>query len=90
MAITFDLAKRDRTLLERGLDFAEAANIFEGPTFTTEDVRHKYGEVRWVTYGLLGGRLVSVVWTGRGENRHVISLRKCNEREQARYRSRLA
>jgi uncharacterized protein len=31
MAITFDPAKRDRTLAERGLDFADAEQVFAGP-----------------------------------------------------------
>jgi uncharacterized DUF497 family protein len=29
--------------------------------------------------------MVVVVWTQRGEARHVISMRKANDREQARY-----
>ena len=89
MALTFDPAKRARTLRERGLDFADAETIFAGPIFSYEDTRRSYGEVRWITYGLLGERLVAVIWTERGEGRHVISLRKCNDREKARYGSRL-
>lgn len=89
MEVTFDPAKRERTLRQRGLDFAEAESIFEGPVFTYQDTRRDYGEVRWITYGLLGERLVAVIWTERGEDRHVISLRKCNDREKARYGSRV-
>jgi uncharacterized DUF497 family protein len=33
--------------------------------------------------------MVIVVWTPRGEARHVMSMRKANEREKARYRDRL-
>lgn len=33
----------------------------------------------------LDGRMVVMVWTLRGEARRIISLRKANEREQARY-----
>ena len=89
MGLSFDPAKRDRTLRQRGLDFAEVETIFERPVFTFEDKRRDYGEVRWITYGLLGERLVAVIWTQRGEDRHVISLRKCNDREKARYGSRV-
>jgi hypothetical protein len=39
MAITYDPVKRDRTLAERGLDFEDAAVVFDGPVFTFEDVR---------------------------------------------------
>lgn len=89
MRITFDPVKRDATLTDRGLDFADAALVFEGPTFSSEDDRFDYGETRILTVGLLAGRMVVVVWTERKDGRHVISMRKANEREQARYRERL-
>ncbi len=89
MIITFDSLKRDRTLEERGLDFADAARVFEGMTFDAVDVRIDYGEVRMVTVGYLLGRMVVVVWTPRGAAPHVISMRKANGREQRRYRQQL-
>jgi uncharacterized DUF497 family protein len=89
MRITFDPAKRDKTLAERGLDFAEAARVFAGVTLTLQDDRRNYGEPRFQSYGLLGQRLVMVVWTPRGADRHVISMRKCNAREKARFEARL-
>ncbi len=89
MGITYDPAKRKKTLAERGLDFEHAAAVFSGITLTLLDDRQDYGEPRFQTYGLLGRRLVMVVWTPRGEDRHVISMRKCNAREKARYAARL-
>ena len=89
MKITYDPAKRDWTLRERGLDFEQAAQVFAGPTFDQADNRHDYGEPRIVTVGRLDARMVIVVWTPRGEARHVMSMRKANEREKARYRDRL-
>ena len=85
MPITFDLDKREATLVNRGLDFAEAGEVFAGPTLTLQDERRDYGERRWQSYGLLDGRLVMVVWTSRGDDRHVMSMRKCNERERKRF-----
>lgn len=89
MRVTFDPAKRDATLADRGLDFNDAAEVFSGPTFDQEDDRQDYGETRIVTAGWLLGRMVIVVWTPRRGVRHVISMRKANDREQARYRQRL-
>ncbi len=89
MRITYDQAKRERTLAERELDFEDAAKVFAGATLTLADDRRDYGEARFQTYGLLGRRLVMVVWTPRGADRHVISMRKCNAREKARYQARL-
>ena len=84
MRITFDAAKRKKTLAERGLDFADAALVFAGVTLEMEDIRKDYGEPRIICYGLLEERMVVVGYTPRGTDRHVFSMRKANEREQAR------
>ncbi len=85
MDIEFDPIKRDKTLTERGLDFARANEVFSGRHFTDEDCREDYSELRYVTVGKLDGRMVILVWTPRGEARRIISMKKANEREQARY-----
>lgn len=87
--ITLDPSKRDRTLEERGLDFVDAARVFAGDHLTSADDRHDYGEPRFISIGRLAGRMVVLVWTPRGEARHVISMRKANEREQRRFEDRL-
>ena len=89
MRITFDPAKRAVTLAERGLDFARAAEVFADRHLTARDVRHRE-EVRFITLGFLDRRMVVLVWTPRGRSRRVISMRKANAREQARFASRLA
>ena len=89
MLVTFDPAKRNATLAKRALDFADASMVFAGLTLDWRDERADYGEVRWITIGHLTGRMVVVVWTARGKGRHVISMRKANDREQARFRDRL-
>jgi uncharacterized DUF497 family protein len=89
VAITFDPPKRLRTLSERGIDFAvDAEKVFAGDTRTIVDDRFDYGEVRRLTIGWLNDRMVFMVWTQRGENRHIISMRYCHAKEQARFRSR--
>lgn len=85
MAITFHPAKRDQTLRDRGIDFASAAQVFAGPCVTFEDDRHDYGETRLFTVGFLAGRMVIVLWTPRGDDCHVFSMRKANDREQKKY-----
>ena len=67
MEITFDQAKRDWTLAERGLAFEDAALVFVGPHFTIPDEREGYGEPRYMTFGRLRGRTVTFVWTPRGD-----------------------
>jgi len=84
MPITFDPAKRQKTLTEHGLDCADADLIFAGMTLEMEDTRKDYGETRVICYGLLLGRLVVLGYVPRGADRHVFSMRKANEREQNR------
>jgi uncharacterized protein len=86
--ITCDPAKRDLTLAERGLDFADAAVVFAGPTYDWIDQRKDYGEARHITVGYLRSRVVVVVWTPHGETRHIISMRHCHAKEQRRYAER--
>ncbi|HQV50309.1 MAG TPA: BrnT family toxin [Dokdonella sp.] len=89
MKITFDEAKRIKTLEERGLDFADATKVFAGPHFTAEDDRLEYDETRYITAGLLDGRMVILVWTPRDGSTRIISMRKANDREIQTYRHRL-
>ena len=89
MEISYDAEKREWTLRERGLDFEDAVHVFAGPEYTILDDRFDYGEERFQTYGLLEGRLVTLVWTPRGGGRHIISMRKCNDREKKRYEAQL-
>ena len=89
MDIEFDPDKRYKTMTERGIDFARAAEVFAGRHFTVEDQREDYVEPRFITVGKLDGRMVVMVWTPRGEARRIISMRKANEREQERFGHRL-
>lgn len=84
MQISYDPAKHQKTLQERGLDFEDAPIVFEGQTFEVEDSRRDYGESRTICYGYLSGRMVVIGYTQRGSVRHIFSMRKANEREQAR------
>ena len=89
MEISYDAEKRDWTLRERGLDFDDAVQVFAGTTIDFIDDRKEYGEVRWLSFGHLLGRLLVVVWTQRGDARHIISMRKANEREQEKFERQL-
>ena len=84
-SIEFDLQKRAQTLMERGLDFARADEIFADAVADIEDIRYSYGEQRYRTYGFLDDRLTVVVWTMRSEKIRIISMRRANEREIKKY-----
>jgi uncharacterized protein len=89
MKIAFDPVKRAIALQERGVDFLDAALVFNEPSITTEDVRFEYPETRFLTYGFINGRLMVVVWTPIEDGIRVISMRKCNDREQETFRNRM-
>lgn len=66
MNLSWDEKKRQKILLERGLDFAEAEQLFAGAQITNHDDRMEYGEVRNLTYGFMFDRLC-VCWYGPNE-----------------------
>ena len=82
MRFSWDESKRQATLSKRGLDFAQAEQLFMGPTFTFEDDRYDYGEQRWVTLGLLGDKVVVIVHTESEEEIRIISMREAERNEQ--------
>ncbi len=89
MKITYDPAKRAATIRRRGLDFADAAEVFAGDYTMALDDRHDYGEPRYISAGYLRGRMVVLIWTPRGDARHVISMRYCHAKEKKRWRAQL-
>ena len=86
MEISYDPAKRAKTLAERGLDFADAPRVFADQIYTGEDDRFDYGEVRRITYGYLDDRAVVVVWMERDGVRRIISMRHAHDEEMANVR----
>ena len=84
MRITYDPKKRNETLADRGLVFEDALQVFAGPNFEVQDLRKASGEIRMICFGMLADRMVVVGYTPRGADRHVFSIRKANDREQAR------
>ena len=89
MKLEFNEAKRNKTLQERGLDFARAVEIFDGIHFTGQDKQMDYEEDRFITVGWMDDSLVVMVWTPRGEVRRIISMRKANDREKTLYANHL-
>ncbi len=85
LMITFDELKRQTNIKAHGLDFVGCEAIWDEFTITREDQRHAYGEKRLVTFGLLSGEVVVLVYTERDEMPHIISLRKAEKYETHYY-----
>ena len=85
MKIEYDEEKRRKVLAERGVDMANAAEVFENEHVETEDDRADYGETRYRVWGYLRGQRVHLVWTPRDGKRRIITMYPTHEREhQAR------
>ncbi len=85
MNITFDPAKDAINTEKHGMSLAEASEIEWETLWAYEDTRANYGEIRMIGFAYIGLRLHCVVYTDRGDDRRVISLRKANKREEKRY-----
>ena len=81
MQFTWREKKRQLNLKDHGFDFVDAPRVFEGPTFTFEDDRFEYDEMRFVTLGFLAGVAVSIVHTETENEIHIISFRKATRGE---------
>ena len=85
MRISFDSAKSERNIRNRGLAFESAAEFeFESALYAVDE-RHDYGETRYIAAGMLGLRLHVLCFAETVEGIRVISFRKANAREVKRY-----
>ncbi len=89
MADSWDETKRRKTLVERGLDFADAELVFAGRTMSLPDERRDYTEPRFITAGWLSGRFVVLVWTPRDGGRRIISMRFGHADEEAAFQAQM-
>jgi uncharacterized DUF497 family protein len=81
MVYEWDETKREKNLAIHGVDFS-AIELFDWEDAIVEmDKGRSYDETRYAALGPINGRLHAVVFTLRGENYRIISLRKANRRE---------
>ena len=63
MRFEWDEAKRQSNLRKHEIDFVGIEEVFAAQTITIRDDRFDYGEERFITLGLLKGRLVVITHT---------------------------
>jgi hypothetical protein len=86
LSFEWDKRKNAANIRNHGIDFLDAALIFENPTIEAIDDREDYGEVRYVALGMSGEMVLHVVYTRRSENVvRIISARKANRNDAKRY-----
>ena len=85
MDYEWDETKAQTNRRDHGIDFADAATVFEDDVALTasDDASH---EERFVTLGMDAvGRLLVVVYTWRGDLIRIISARKATRTERRYY-----
>lgn len=87
-----DKNKARINLKKHKLRFTEGCRVFEGHTLTAPGNKGPTGsEVRFFTMGSLpGGLTLVIVWTQRGGNVRVISVRKASKKEREQFHAHIA
>jgi hypothetical protein len=85
----WDSAKAKSNQEEHGVDFADAAQVFENPYLDREDT-DAVGDQVFVALGMDNlGRLLVVVYTYRKDRIRLISARKATRKEGKEYARRI-
>jgi uncharacterized DUF497 family protein len=87
LQFNWNLDKARINLRKHGVSFDEAKSIWQGPYITEVDDRQDYGEVRYVTLGVVSNsrKVLHVTHIDEGNTIRIISARKASKREVERY-----
>jgi uncharacterized protein len=77
--------KCQANLAAHGIDFEDAIAIWESPVIEVLSPQFHHGEERFLAIGQLLGRVITVVFTWRGEVRRLISARAARHNERENY-----
>jgi uncharacterized DUF497 family protein len=88
VAFEWDEDKRERNWRDHNVDFDDARQIFDGPTFIRQSDRGS--EVRYMVFGFLDGDETVVICTFRDQNCRLISARRARRDERKKYYGRLS
>lgn len=85
MEIEYDPNKNEKNIRERGLSFEKVHEFDFNTAIYYMDDRKDYGEKRIIALGKIHERVHVLVFKGIDNGIRVISFRKVNKREVARY-----
>lgn len=84
MGFEYDPAKSEANAAKHGLDFCSAEKLWADPDALAVTGRSE-SELRQILLGRLDGKLWAAVFTVRGENVRIISVRRARTDEEALY-----
>lgn len=82
-----DVGKNASNLTKHGVDFVLAAQIFENEFLNLPSAHSS--ERRWLAVGEIGGNMLTVVYTIRGDALRIISARRARDDEIREYCSQV-
>ena len=86
MEFEWDLAKAKANLRKHKVPFLVACEVFkDSGRLERLDSSGDYGEERWIVLGRAGRKILSVVYTQRGQRVRLISARRADRNEQRSY-----
>ena len=86
LSFEWDEKKNQRNIDSHGIDFCDAALIFENPRIESTDNRKDYGELRHIALGRSQETVLCVVYTWRDKNLiRIISAWKASKHDRERY-----
>jgi uncharacterized protein len=85
MEFGWDISKEQADRKKHGIDFPTAAKVFPDPYLVEFDDRDATGELRFNAIGLVGGRVLFVTYTIRGDIVRIISARGAEPHEKRKY-----
>ena len=86
MEYEWDPAKAQANLRKQKVPFLMACEIFKDDSrLETLDFSSDYDEERWIVLGRVGQKILSVVYTQRGQRTRLISARRADRNEQRSY-----
>lgn len=86
MSPQFDPAKNAANIAKHGVSLADGDGVLLDPLALTVEDSTSRGEQRWQTIGVNSfGELMIVVWTNRGGDVRLISVRKPEPKERRDY-----
>jgi uncharacterized protein len=86
MDFEWDENKRISNLKKHGVDFIDAAALFENWHISNVSGSIDYGEVRLKALGLVDGEILCVIYTLRGERYRLISAHTAGKNDRRKYR----
>jgi len=88
MKFVWDEIKNTKNIQKHGIEFKDAAEMFNYPMLSTIDTRQNYGEERWVGIGFLKDIIAVVAYTENETKKQIriISARKATKNESQKFK----